>query len=424
MRAAFYEKDITPPLGGYLAGYYMNYVADDVLDPLYVHASVIENEGTTVAIIAVDSCEFPDDMHDAVAQRITEYTGIPSENIMITVNHTHKGIPIFDSPEINAYADVPYKNVAYRLIADCVTLAYKRLEETDICFGQGTVDDISFNRTYIMKDGTIMTNQWHNDDRTGTLAGIDPDLPVLFFADAAGSPKGAIISFACHQDCVLWGASYTAGFSSVLSRELKKQYGDGFVTVLFAGASADINHLNPSMEEMPSDWHVHMGNRIASEAIRVISEAEPVEKNILFSHKEKISVPTRPCDKDTVLRYMKEFAEEENMMKVRNLLYYASCNKYQNKDAQVYLQCIRVGDVFLYGYPGEIFVNFGLDLKKRSKSSKNIVATLCNGGCGYVATREALAENSRLYEKALCFDACLEEEAGYTMTDKLLELAD
>ena len=176
MRVAFYEKDITPPLGGYLAGYYTNYVADDVLDPLYVHAAVIDNGNTTVAVIAMDSCEFPDDMHDAVTKRITEYTGIPAKNVMITVNHTHKGMPIFDSPEINAYSDGPYKDVVYRLIADCVTLAYKRMEESDISFGCGCVDDISFNRTYIMKDGTIMTNQWHNDDRTGTLAGIDPDL--------------------------------------------------------------------------------------------------------------------------------------------------------------------------------------------------------------------------------------------------------
>ncbi|MBR5506034.1 MAG: neutral/alkaline non-lysosomal ceramidase N-terminal domain-containing protein, partial [Clostridia bacterium] len=412
MRVAFYEKDITPPLGGYLAGYYTNYVADDVLDPLYVHAAVIDNGNTTVAVIAMDSCEFPDDMHDAVTKRITEYTGIPAKNVMITVNHTHKGMPIFDSPEINAYSDGPYKDVVYRLIADCVTLAYKRMEESDISFGCGCVDDISFNRTYIMKDGTIMTNQWHNDDRTGTLAGIDPDLPVLFFKNFDGKPMGAIISFACHQDCVLGGAAYTAGFSSVLSRELKKEYGDDFVTVLFAGASADINHLNPDMEEMPSDWHIHMGKRLANEAIKTITKAEPIIERTLFSNKEKIKVSTRDCDIDTVIKYAQEFAAEKNLMKMRNLLFYASCNKYQAKDTEIWLQCIGVGGVLLYGYPGEIFVNFGLDLKKRSKSSKNIVATLCNGGCGYVATKEALAENSRLYEKALCFDACLDEDAG------------
>ena len=64
MRVAFYEKDITPPLGGYLAGYFINYAADDVLDPLYVHAAVIDNGDTTVAVITMDSCFLADDMHD------------------------------------------------------------------------------------------------------------------------------------------------------------------------------------------------------------------------------------------------------------------------------------------------------------------------------------------------------------------------
>ena len=44
MRAAFYEKDITPPLGCYLAGYYINHTAEDVLDPLYVRTAVLESD--------------------------------------------------------------------------------------------------------------------------------------------------------------------------------------------------------------------------------------------------------------------------------------------------------------------------------------------------------------------------------------------
>ena len=89
MRAAFYEKDITPPLGGYLAGMFINYSAEDVLDKLHVRSAVIESMGNTAAIIEIDSCEFPDDLHDAVTARIFEYTGINAENVLVAVNHTH-----------------------------------------------------------------------------------------------------------------------------------------------------------------------------------------------------------------------------------------------------------------------------------------------------------------------------------------------
>ena len=96
MSASFYEKDITPPLGCFLAGYYINHVAEDVLDTLHARSVVIESKGKTAAIIEIDSCEFPDDLHDAVINRIFEYTGIEPSNVMVTVNHTHKGIPITD----------------------------------------------------------------------------------------------------------------------------------------------------------------------------------------------------------------------------------------------------------------------------------------------------------------------------------------
>ena len=65
---------ITPPLGCFLAGYYINHVAEDVLDTLHARSVVIESKGKTAAIIEIDSCEFPDDLHDAVTNRIFEYT--------------------------------------------------------------------------------------------------------------------------------------------------------------------------------------------------------------------------------------------------------------------------------------------------------------------------------------------------------------
>ena len=48
MKAAFYEKDITPPLGDFLVGSYCRWFAEDVLDPLFVRAAVIESNGMSL----------------------------------------------------------------------------------------------------------------------------------------------------------------------------------------------------------------------------------------------------------------------------------------------------------------------------------------------------------------------------------------
>ena len=70
MRAAFYECDVTPPIGGYLWGYYSRRISEDVSERLYAKAVVIEDKGNIAALVSVDSCSLPEEMHDIVTQRI------------------------------------------------------------------------------------------------------------------------------------------------------------------------------------------------------------------------------------------------------------------------------------------------------------------------------------------------------------------
>lgn len=419
MRAAFYEKDITPPLGGYLAGYYVNYTAQDVLDPLYVRSAVFEKDGTAAAVIDVDSCELPDDMHDAVTSRIREYTGIPAENVLLSVNHTHKGIPVMDSPELNAFGDRAFRDVVYRLIADCVILAWKRLYEADLSFGEGFARGISFNRTFVMADGTLRTNVF-DGSAVRSLGGIIENVPALFVRDKAGNPRGAVLSFACHQDC-LPGAVYSGEFGYVLAKELKKRYGEDFVTVFLPGPSGDINHIDPkSGGAMPADTYIHMGRVLRDAVVEAEARAVPVSDG-LWVRKELLEVRLRKYTREETFAEIRRLADEGDLTAIRNLVYYVTCQKEDTK--KVWVQCIRLGETAVYAFPGEVFADFGIDLMKRSPTEKNIIGTLCNSGCGYIATRAAFGEASRLYEKSLCYDACLDPEAGYQITDKLLELA-
>ena len=129
MRAAFYECDITPPLGGFIWGHYHRVFANDVIDRLYAKAVVTECDGEVAAILAIDTCSIPPKMHEVVTKRIFDYTGISAERVRITSNHTHWGAPVMDEPRLDCYADAPYQDVFFRLCADAVILAYKRLED-------------------------------------------------------------------------------------------------------------------------------------------------------------------------------------------------------------------------------------------------------------------------------------------------------
>ena len=110
--------------------------------------------------------------------------------------------PVSDSPEINCYADTAYKDVFFRLAADAVILAYKRLgdEEVTVKFGKAKVPGLTFNRTAILEDGSIVTHVRGRSDVKKALGGTDQEISTISF-EKEGKLIGAIINFALHQDC-------------------------------------------------------------------------------------------------------------------------------------------------------------------------------------------------------------------------------
>lgn len=421
MRAAFYECDITPPLGGFMWGHYKNVVGTDVQDRLYAKAVVTEHEGVFAAMVVVDSCSLPADMHDAVTKRIYEYTGIPAESVCLSSNHTHWGAPISDSPEIGCHADAAYRDVCFRLTADAVILAYMRLKETTVTFGTSELHGVSFNRDYIYEDGSVGTFGGKPIGVERQLSGIDPSVSVLTFYDG-DKPMGAVVNFALHQCCCGAITAYTGDFSSILSKELKKKYGEDFVSVFALGCCGDINHINNDRVTKPTlDTYREIGRALAEKTEEAMANAKPAGEGVRVA-KEMISIPTRQMEdgaaKEEIARLLRT---NRNMMRARNLTYYqAVLTNVDHKD--LWIQAFTVGNVCIYAMPGEIFVDHGLRLKKESPYENSFVVENCNSYCGYIPTKVAFTEGYDLYETSLCYHSCLVPEAGDLIVDRLLNM--
>jgi hypothetical protein len=74
------------------------------------------------------------------------------------------------------------------------------------------------------------------------------------------------------------------------------------------------------------------------------------------------------------------------------------------------VQVLRVGDLAWVALPGEFFVEFGLEIKKRSPARLTFVVGLANGSVGYVPTEEAFAQGG--YEPTPWRFSRLAPEAG------------
>ena len=96
-------------------------------------------------------------------------------------------------------------------------------------------------------------------------------------------------------------------------------------------------------------------------------------------------------------------------------------NPDATKQIKIILKAFKIGNVCLYFMPGEIFVKFGLRLKKESPIKNSMVIELSNSHLGYIPTPEAFGENCDLYEANLTYKSII-PEGGDIMIDKLDEL--
>lgn len=424
MRVGFYECDITPPLGGNMPGYYRANPAKNVFERLYAKACVVEEDGKYAAIVSLDTCEYVDEMTKIVHDRVFEYTGIPAESICIHVVHTHKGAPVEDCPWMGQRPDFEYRRDYYRLAADAIILAYLRLAPAVAKFGQSRLEKVGFNRNYVRTDGNVYTFSAHGEC-AHMLAGTDPALPVLVFEGEDGEKLGALVSFACHQDCTGREVDgYSSDYSGVMAKELKKVYGQDFVSVFMIGTAGDINHI-PDTEEgrkcLKPFYYREIGKRAAAAAQEAIEAATPVGDGVAVI-KEEISIPRRQAGKEETQAQLDAWLAAGDLMRSRNLIYYREVNRETHSILP--LQVFRVGNVGIYVMPGEIYVNFGLAIKERSKFEHNFVIENSNAFGGYIPTPEAFAKESDLYEKSLCFGSRHVPEAGGMMVERLLEMAE
>lgn len=424
MRAAFYECDVTPPLGGYMRGYGKKRIALDVKNRLYARAAVVENNGEIIAIVAIDTVNILKGMHKIVTDRIYEYTGIEPSRVCITSTHTHTGAPIFDNPEIDCYSDKAYTDVFLRLTADAVILAYKRLEEVTVKFGVAPVEGIAFNRNFIFEDGVARTN-FRRPGRVRPFGGTDPDLSVVTF-EKDGDPVGSIINFSCHSDCTGFGDAYSGDYTSAMEDELKKAYGQKFVSLFALAPCGDINHIDVERTDregtMPKNWHREMGKILSSAALDIMKKSVPIDGSVAVK-KETIRLKRRVADDDYINDRLRKIQESgDGIMRIRSLLNYRSMNTEEY--SELYLQVIKIGDLCLHILPGEIYVKFALDIKKNSTFPHNVVIENANSPCGYIPTKDAFDSKHDIYGTMPTPLGGYMPEAGDMMVEKILKMSE
>lgn len=421
MKCGLYETDITPSLGSEIPGQFYMRISDGILDKLYAHAVYMcNNEGEKAVIVSCDAILIPDKTAEEARIAIAEKLDMKKECIMVVATHTHTGGPV-ETWDDFVHEDPRYIEFLRSRIVDAACMAHQVQRNVRIGYGKGYEDRIAYYRDYVFADGTYRTNAGMGGDKK-PFGPIDPEVGVLRIDLPDGTPYGAIVNYTCHCDCV-GGTKYSADYPGAMKETLKKVFGPSFIPVYINGFCGNINHLDfeKGFHQAPEHYK-RMGRMLAAEVIRT-RETAPLCDNVkIDGAHEYFTIPTREPDEE-LLKWAAKVRQMENPSVV-DRFYAEQAFLFQKegvKQIPVVIQTLRIGDLAVYGMPGEIYVEFAHYLKKHSPSKFVMSANLANGCVGYIPIKELFKPG--IYEARLCVTSQLIPDAGYIMQDRLLELA-
>ena len=391
LKVGFARIDITPPVGAIMTGPRLDKsVGAD--DPLFASALVAESGGRSVAIVGIDLVKIRRDLADGAIARASERTGIVREAVMICPSHNHSSpfVPM-GGPNNKEYLET-----LPGLIAKSIEEAHRAMEPVRMFLGRSLVYEGHHNRRVVSKADGMVLNTWlkklgdlkETPQVLGTEGPIDPELWVARFDGLDGRVLGTLVNFTCHPSLHdrIRLKTLSADFPCVIAEQMADAFGDGTVTVFAQGAAGNIN---PSVQFV-SDWRERAAV-FANAAVNAARNAVAIEGPIVVGcARRDVVVPCSDPDKqrEGAVARLGWRADSFNAAKRQAA--------EGPKSREVPVNAARIGPLGIATNAGELFVEWGIDIKRRSPFPHTIVGELVNDWVGYEPT--ALAFEHEGYE--------------------------
>ena len=431
-RAGAARVDITPPIGTPMAGFYAMRSSVGVIDPIYAKAIVVEQDGGKAAFVVLDVAYTPRSLIVATRKSIAEQTGIAGERVMISATHTHSGPTLTRDSMMDDITGgktppvVDYMGKLPLLIAKAVADANARLAPANASATIGREENLSFNRRYVMKDGTFAWQGRTLDKNILSPAGpIDPDVGVCYLAssDKKAEPLATYVNFAMHPTTI-GGVKVSPDYPGYLAKRLAEYYGAEMLTFFANGCCGNINQNNVNWAASQSGIHEgeRVGTVLAAAVFRALPNLQPLQTFAPRVRSRMVMLQRRTFSGEEIAeaRLTARRISDPKVDTTTKAKAVCILDTVAKKDAplEVELQVIAFSDGLAFvGLPGEIFVELGLALKKASPFKRTFIAELANGSIGYIPNRSAYPEG--LYEVV---SARCAEGSGEVLIEKALQM--
>lgn len=411
-KVGFSRVNITPPMGIYINGYYLDRYVEGVLDELEVNSVAFECGGKKAIVMAMDLLSIHQEGMTTLRTAVAEATGLDYNSIIIHTTHTHVAPAVYGTN-----SDPEFDKHFTRVLASAAVRAFQDLKPAKVGWGLSSAPDISFVRRFRMKDGSVRTNPGiGNPDIVAPIGDVDERVYVVRIVREGGD-EIVIGNFGTHPDTV-GGCKVTSDWPGFARRTLEAAL-PNVKCVILNGIQGDVNHIK--VTATGGDFNgidpngfdgvgrgyehaAHMGRVVAGGILQVYTKVHFVPVEDLKFAELKIELPSNMPTAEELKQAYKYVELHEagrdcdipfDGMELTTVVAEAIRMKDLEHGPEMYatqLTAIAFGPIAILAIPGEPFTGIGRAIKADSKFPVTMACCLSNGNEGYFPMQEAYDE--------------------------------
>jgi hypothetical protein len=408
--------DITPDRPVQIPGQFHERISERVRDPITATALALEAGNGRAVMVSCDAVGVHADLMDEVRARVEpRVDDLDVKTIFLAATHTHTGPPLgrpllYPEPGEGVMTIEECKAMFMDRVADTVVAAWNGRAPGGVSHVLGHAA-VGFNRRLAYADGTSqMYGSSDREDFVGVEGTQDHGVEILFTFDPDGNPTGVVVNPACPSQVVEGKNFLSADYWDEARIRLKKRFGEDFFVLPLCSAAGDqsprdlVRRGRGEADMRDEDGLVEMGRRIANAVEDTYERARAcIQRGVALTHTvEELVLPgiearaeeLAALGKD-VETYMERNPEPGTSEWGRMRRYQKILDRFRDStkaaDLSMELHVIRLGDVAFCTNPFELFLDYGLRIKARSRAEQTFVVQLACDMVGYLPTRKAVA---------------------------------
>lgn len=429
LHAGVAARDISPQSPLFLVGYpHVERYSRGIHDPLLATALYLSDGSTGLISIATDLLFVPHGLARGLRSEIAARTGVAAERVMVSATHTHSG-PITN--EILSWREdplVPPPDPAYMaLVREALVAvameAVQTAKPAELAVTSAQSEGVGGNR--LSADGVR-----------------DPEVGLLYLRSLPDHrPLALQLVYSMHPTVLHEDSPYVSADFPGYTRLFVQSAFPGLRLLYHNGPCGNLSpryHVRSQTFAEARRLGELLGQQVVG-ALAQLDDADFIRDVSLAGSRRLIDLP--PRDFGTVAQAEQELAEAQadyarlkaagaphGPVRTAECTVFGAEERVTLARAQaegatariladylpVEVQVLRIGDAFLACLPGECFVEYALELKRRVPGT--FVISLANGELqGYIPTPDATG-----YEARLSF---FEPEAGQRLIEAAAQLA-